>query len=1248
MNVLESLQDSGDVGRDLLAVDWDATPLGPPAQWPRSLATIVQVMVSSRFSMWMAWGPELTFFCNDAYRRDTLGKKYPWALGRPASQVWAEIWDDIGPRIEAVLQTGVATWDESLLLFLERSGYVEETYHTFSYSPLTDDAGTIVGMLCVVSEDTDRVVGERRMATLRDLGSETTTGRDERAYLNAAARHLASNQLSLPFTLIYLLGEDGSSAELVESTGIAPGHPAAPPSLVPGRSSWPVAEVAAGQTVMIEGLEERFAALPTGAWDEPPMTALALPLPQQVPGAPPYGFLIVGANRYRPLDEAYRSFLGLIAAQLAAGIASTRAYAAERRRAEELAELDAAKTAFFTNVSHELRTPLTLLLGPAEDALADTEEALTGQQRHRIEIIERNGERLLKLVNTLLDFSRLESGRATASFEPVELGQYTAELASMFDSAVEQAGLDFRIDCPPLADPVYVDREMWAKVVMNLLSNALKFTFSGAITVSLSGHDGFARLAISDTGIGIEPAEQARLFERFHRVLGARARTHEGSGIGLALVAELAKLHGGTASVESAPGVGSTFEVDLPFGREHLPSEQLSDRPRDVSIEREVAGFLAEASRWLLPNETRAEPRREGGDRPRILVVDDNTDMRDYVATLLSDQYSIRTASDGVEALELARGDPPDLVLTDVMMPRLDGFGLLSALHGDPATLHVPVVMLSARAGEEGVIEGLEAGADDYLIKPFSARELLARVRANLELDRARRTRDQLELSQRMQNQAERLAEVGSWEIDLATGSMNASDQLLRMLRLSRSTVNALHYSEVISRRVHPDDLERVRELLESAVALQQPFDAELRVVQDDGSQVYVRMRGEAVCGEDGRPVMLRGFIQDITRRREAEQAIAAAAAAREAAEREHQIADALQRSLLPADQFESEHLEVATYYQAGVEGTRVGGDWYDAIALGAGRTALVIGDVAGRGVRAASLMGQLRAAVRAYARLDLPPAEVLELLDSIVFELGGEQLVTCVYGIYDPAAGGLQYANAGHLPPLLAMPGASVERLPGATGPPLGVGGGTPYDEHLVKVPEGAIIAFYTDGLVERRDRDLDLGIDGLAAQLSADGRSVAALPSALIAALAPEGSDDDIAILLARVGDHPTQQTAVLDVPATPSALQDGRRFAAAALAEWALPANLIDDATLIVSELLTNAVLHGAPPIRLRLRRTPRELAIEVDDESSAMPRKLRAAPEDLHGRGLAIVAAIGSRWAARANGHGKTVWSSLPIP
>ena len=250
-----------EVGRDLAAVDWAATPLGRPGSWPQSLQTAVDILLSSRFSMWMAWGQQLTFFCNAAYRRHTLGRKYPWALGRPASEVWAEIWDDIGPRIDTVLATGKATWDEALLLFLERSGYPEESYHTFSYSPLRDDAGAVVGMLCVVSEDTERVIGERRMATLRDLGSDPSVVRTEAETLEFAGRQLDRNRQDLPFTLTYLFDHDRAIARLAGSTGIAAGHPAAPAMLAAGDPDpvWPVAVLLRGESAR-DVTAERLAA----------------------------------------------------------------------------------------------------------------------------------------------------------------------------------------------------------------------------------------------------------------------------------------------------------------------------------------------------------------------------------------------------------------------------------------------------------------------------------------------------------------------------------------------------------------------------------------------------------------------------------------------------------------------------------------------------------------------------------------------------------------------------------------------------------------------------------------------------------------------------------------------------------------------------------------------------------------------------------------------------------------------------
>jgi PAS fold len=233
-----------EIGLDLAAVDWSSTPLGPVDGWPQSLRTAVNIVLSSQFSMWMGWGPELTFFCNAAYRRDTLGRKYPWALGRPASEVWAEIWTDIGPRVDRVISTGESTWDEALMLILERSGYPEETYHTFSYSPLRAEDASVVGMLCVVSEDTERVIAQRRMATLRDLGSDPSVVRTERQLLDFAGHQLANNPYDLPFTLTYLFGDNGD-AHLAGVSGIANGHPLAP-ELLPssGRSEWPVEKAA--------------------------------------------------------------------------------------------------------------------------------------------------------------------------------------------------------------------------------------------------------------------------------------------------------------------------------------------------------------------------------------------------------------------------------------------------------------------------------------------------------------------------------------------------------------------------------------------------------------------------------------------------------------------------------------------------------------------------------------------------------------------------------------------------------------------------------------------------------------------------------------------------------------------------------------------------------------------------------------------------------------------------------------------
>lgn len=677
----------GELGERIRVFDWSQTPMGPVSSWPQSLKTIVRMLVTSRFAMWMGWGPDLTFLYNDAYARMTLGKKHPWALGRASREVWAEIWNDISPRIEKVLKTGEATWDQQLQLFLERSGYSEETYHTFSYSPLTDDDGTIVGHLCVVTEETDRVIGERRVGSLRSLASELGKTITQKDVFAGVHHSLSANPQDLPFTLTYLFSEDQTSAHLACTTGIETNHRAAPKAveLNSGDRGWPLAEVLSRKdSVILEELEQRFGSLPKGAWDKTPGRAMLVPIAGRGQGTPA-GVFIAGLNPYRQIDTGYTGFLDLTAGQIAAAIANARAYDEERNRAEALAEINRAKTAFFTNVSHEFRTPLTLMLGPTQDALSSPDRALSGAE---LETVHRNELRLLKLVNTLLDFSRLEADRMSARFQPVDLCMLTRELASVFRSAVERAGLSYVVDCDQVAPDMYVDPEMWEKIVLNLLSNALKSTFEGAIRVQLHNRGNQVELSVVDTGTGIPEKELSHLFERFRRIEGAKRRTHEGSGIGLALVDELVKMHGGSIAVKSKVGQGTTFTVRVPVGKSHLRGDQTRQKASSVStVSREA--FLQEALGWLPGQsngteefnrfdleeaETLASERKSTGLDARVLVADDNRDMLQYVSRLLSQRFNVTSVANGRSALEAARKDPPDLVLSDIMMPEMDGF----------------------------------------------------------------------------------------------------------------------------------------------------------------------------------------------------------------------------------------------------------------------------------------------------------------------------------------------------------------------------------------------------------------------------------------------------------------------------------------------------------------------------------------------------------------------------------------------
>jgi len=693
------LAGGGEMGALCRTLDWASTALGPVEAWPQSLRSALSVCLGSRFPIVIYWGPSCTVLYNDRYA-EILGKKHPWALGRSCREVWSEIWDVIAPMLQGVLETGEATWSEDQLLILERRGYPEECYFSFSFSAVRGAEGSVDGIFTAVIESTGRVLGERRLRTLRNLAARMAAAQGEEEAWQGSIDALADNPHDLPFALLYRAESEAGPLRLVAGRGVE-----APP---------PVIE------------------LPSSVFEN----AQVLPVPR--PGAMPYGYLVAGTSPVRPLDEDYRAFLALLADHIATGVANARAHEEERKRAEGLAEIDRAKTAFFSNVSHEFRTPLTLMLGPIDDALMDVDHALAPEQRERLELVRRSGRRLQKLVNTLLDFSRIEAGRAQATYVPTDIAALTADLASSFRSAAEKAGLELVVNTVAPPEPVYLDREMWEKIVLNLLSNALKFTFEGGITVEVQPEGDRVSLRVRDTGVGIPAAELPHVFERFHRVAGSRSRTHEGTGIGLALVHELVKLHGGAVQVESSEGAGTTFTVTIPLGRDHLPPERVQTARQQQSTALGVDAFLSEAMRWL-PAAAAPAAGAPAAARPRILWADDNADMREYVTRLLGERYDVETVGDGQAALDAARARRPDLVLSDVMMPRLDGFELLRALRSDPVTAELPVILLSARAGEESRIEGVQAGADDYLVKPFSRRELLASVDGQLRLAQLRR-----------------------------------------------------------------------------------------------------------------------------------------------------------------------------------------------------------------------------------------------------------------------------------------------------------------------------------------------------------------------------------------------------------------------------------------------------------------------------------------------------------------------------
>ena len=675
--------DAGGMADRVRARDWSGTAVGPADRWPQSLQTALSICLSSRFPMHVWWGRDRTVFYNDAYV-PAMGDKHPAALGRPAAEVWPEAWPELGPMAESVLAGRGATYSEDQQLFLRRHGYLEETYWTFSYSPIQDETGGVGGIFVAVTETTSRVVGERRLRVLGDVGelstmSAGTAEEASRAVIGLLARHRAD----VPFVAAYLRAADGS-LQLVASSGVAAGGAVAPRSVGGPSDAEPVWRVAHnGTTEVVRGLIGDAADQVEAAAAGPAVPADAVVAPLMIAGrAEPAGVLVAGVNPYRALDGDYRSFFDLVADQLSTAITDALAYEAERQRAEALAELDRAKTDFFSNVSHEFRTPLTLIMGPVAELRAAPAVVADPWLREELDVVHRNALRLGKLVNSLLDFSRLQAGRVEAHFEPVDLAAYTAELASVFRSAVERAGVAYDVDCRTVARaglrrPGHVGADRPQPAVQRR-----EVHLRGPHRVGLRHHGRSVVLTVTDTGIGIPADELPRLFERFHRVERARARSGEGSGIGLAMVRELVGLHGGAIAVDSKPDRGTTFTVTLPAGprapaagpdrpggRRRRPARSTCPPSPSPSSPRRCAGSRTAARTG------RRRPRSPAAAaQGRVLVADDNADMREYLSRLLAPRYAVQAVGDGAAALAAAPPTPrPRRQRRDDARPRRDG-----------------------------------------------------------------------------------------------------------------------------------------------------------------------------------------------------------------------------------------------------------------------------------------------------------------------------------------------------------------------------------------------------------------------------------------------------------------------------------------------------------------------------------------------------------------------------------------------
>jgi len=1237
----------GEMGRRLGEYDWKTHPLGPMSDWPAEVRATVAVALTSRFPIVLWLGTEDLFLVyNDTYI-PMLGDKHPAALGKPGRDVWWDIWDPIGPMLAGVVASGRATWSDDLRLALATAGQRQERYFTFSYGPILASAGDVSGVFCAVTETTERVLGERRLQILNTAAAALMDTRTVDDAVEATIQACGGHHPDLPFVAVYVGGGDDEKAVLRGASERVAG-------LLPLSLSDLIGSHDSSNMFVLDDLERVVEALPAAFGEDCPRQALVMPLADAAT-EDVISYMVAGVNAYRPLDELYLTFCRLLADQVAAAFTAAHSYDQQRQRAEMLAQLDRAKTVFLTNVSHEFRTPLTLLLGPLDDAIRHADQPA---QRDRLQTAQRNAGRLLRLVNSLLEFSRIEAGRTNATPVPVDIGALTSQIASSFSELCQRAGIELVLDCSPvIAD---VDVAMWETIVSNLLSNAIKFTLSGSITVVVAASSAEqCRVQVIDTGTGIPAADLDRLFERFYRASNLRGRSVEGSGIGLSLVRSLVELLGGTIGIDSQVDVGTTVSITLPISSSSSATAAPVSQPADNA-------YVAEAMQWIDNDsmESANGSLSTERSRPLILIADDNSDMRNHLRRILSERWDTIAFGDGQAAIDGIRQYHPDVVVTDVMMPALDGFGLVAALRADPALAATPVIMLSARAGAEAAGEGFASGVDDYLTKPFSSPDLFNRVEARLgAIARQRASRADEEIQAR---HATALADVTA----ALASALSVQGTLRALLTAPIGSLGvvavAIGLIDQATQQVTVDyagaldgespDAEaagqHVREPILDVILTGRP------IIVDDLGGGDNRAAAIFPVREDGATVIgavalfwptPRTFRQDEIDLMSDVAAVAGTTIARiRAAERERRIAAVFQDQLLDLDRG-SDAVVVSAIYQPASEAMRVGGDWYLVTPLNdIGHVAACVGDVVGHGLRAAIAMSKLRAAAAVAALTASYPPFVLSAIERYASTVPGAMYSTLAFATIDATKGTMSYMCAGHPYPLLVTPDGVARYLEDGRMRPLAAQQPAIDTQpgHAL-FPAGSLLIMYTDGLIERHDETLTEGF----ARLAGSAAACVDLPvdmvcSTLLDQLTPAaGHRDDVVVLaLRRTGT--TDTSFVATVSADLAQVTAVRHRLRKWLADLDVGAMLEHNIVLGVSEALTNAIEHGneldaQKSVSIEIFAHPAAINATISDLGhwTLDPEASRPKPE--RGRGLTLINGLADRVDTNRSPYGTNV-------